>query len=157
MAKKVFFFGLDNAGKTTLVHRLKTGNYKEFEPSIEPNSQKFTEINILVIDFPGQKIYRNTWSTFVFNPDLIAFVIDLSAINKLPEIKEIIEFLFQQELIKHVPKIIIGTKIELNPKFNLSTALDLNKILPETPIVVVSAKTGSGIEELITAIKNLLP
>lgn len=84
--------GLENAGKTTLIHRLKTGEFKDdFSPTfgfqvdiIRKESYRFD-----IVDLGGQSAFRNAfWENFVTSCHGCIFIFDRSDKEKLATAKE---------------------------------------------------------------------
>lgn len=158
-AGKILVLGLDQAGKTSLMHRLNNASFIEGEkPTLGVNIIKIvlSEIELLVYDCGGQKAYRDSWITTLSTPNALVFVIDMSDedINRqkeaLEEFWRVMNHFGSQKLDKF-PVLVIGNKVDLVKKPNekdLVKFLNLKR-LKERPVHVglTSARTGTGIED----------
>ncbi len=84
--------GLGNAGKTTLVHRLKTGEFKDdISPTIgfQVDIIRKESYRFDLVDLGGQIAYRNTfWENFVTSCHGCIFIFDRSDKERLSIAKE---------------------------------------------------------------------
>jgi GTP-binding protein SAR1 len=73
---KIVFLGLDDAGKTTLLLRLKEDVMKQMDPTHQPYSEELTmgKITFKEWDLGGQK----TWRKYVLDVDGIIYLVDSS-------------------------------------------------------------------------------
>ncbi|KAF0988166.1 hypothetical protein HZS_919 [Henneguya salminicola] len=89
---KLIFLGLDNAGKTTLLHMLKADRLGQHVPTYHPT--------------------RRLWRDYFPAVDAIVFIIDVADQERLPECKNELEKLLGDEQLQTVPICIIGNKID---------------------------------------------
>ncbi len=162
---KVFLCGLDNAGKTTLVHYLKTG---EFLANLLP-TRKFQiehvslgDINVIVWDMPGQEIFRTSWLKGAQDSNLFLFMLDLADRSRWDIAKiELWKMLNRFEL-KGVPLLVLGNKKDLvngnMRRENVLGELELQHVKNRSwNLVFTSIKNKEGIEESLNWIKMQLP
>ncbi len=158
-AGKILVLGLEQAGKTSLMHRLSNGNFSQGEkPTLGVNIIKIvlSEVELLVYDCGGQKAYRDKWVTTVSTPHALVFVIDLSDEDPARQKEALEEFWrvlnhFGDQKLEQFPVLVIGNKVDLVKKPNekdLAKLLNLKK-LKDRPVHIglTSARTGSGVEE----------
>ena len=95
------FLGLDNAGKTTLLHVLKEDTYTQTDSTIQPHSEELTIGNVRfnTFDLGGHEVARKIWKNYVGAVNGIIFMVDTTdhdrfdlvkmELNKLIEIPEL--------------------------------------------------------------------
>lgn len=115
---KIFLFGIDEVGKTSLVRRLKTGQFNDnyFTPTRRFNIDyvQQDEMGLLAWwDMPGQPVFRKKWLIGLQDSNLIVFMIDVSDQIRFEETKkELFSIINRYELVG-VPLLIIGNKVDL--------------------------------------------
>ena len=134
---KLLLLGLDNAGKTTLLQCLKTGNFMQFEPSKSYQTIDLTieGIHFSAFDLGGHDIARQSWSDYFLNANAIVFMVDAAAQDRFAEAKAELDKLLQDEALKDVPFLILGNKIDIPtsvPKDQLAQALGIYNETSET-------------------------
>ena len=72
------FFGLDNAGKTTLMRMLADGRLKSYPPTFHSTKDeiKIGGIHITAIDVGGHKEARKHWESYFPALDAVVFMVD---------------------------------------------------------------------------------
>ncbi|XP_077290486.1 ADP ribosylation factor-like 4 [Arctopsyche grandis] len=90
----VVMLGLDSAGKTTALYRLKFDQYLNTVPTIGFNCEKIKGtvgkakgINFLVWDVGGQEKLRPLWKSYTRCTDGIVFVLDSVDVERMEEAK----------------------------------------------------------------------
>ena len=92
----VLLIGLDNAGKTTLLERIKTqfGNMPgippdKIPPTIGMNLAKinYKGTSVIIWDLGGQIKMRNIWERYYETAHAIIFVVDSADVGRLEEAK----------------------------------------------------------------------
>ncbi|XP_023940324.1 ADP-ribosylation factor-like protein 4C [Bicyclus anynana] len=90
----VVMLGLDSAGKTTALYRLKFDQYLNTVPTIGFNCEKVKGtigkskgVNFLVWDVGGQEKLRPLWKSYTRCTDGIIFVLDSVDIERMEEAK----------------------------------------------------------------------
>jgi small GTP-binding protein len=162
---KIFLCGLDNAGKTTLVHFLKTG---EFIANLLPTRRFNIEhvvlagVNVIVWDMPGQDIFRNSWLKGAQDSNLFLFMLDLADRARWDLAKiELWKMLDRFEL-KGVPLLVLGNKVDLvNGNVRREMLLDELELYQAKNrrwnLIFTSIKEKKGIQESFSWIKEQLP
>lgn len=104
----ILFLGLDNAGKTTFLHKLQTNkalrNY--FPPTQRAHEESFTHegITFHAWDIGGHEAVRHLWEDYVCNVQGVLFLIDAVDVNRLEEVKDELDALIHDSVLLNVDK-----------------------------------------------------
>jgi len=114
---KVFIFGLDEAGKTSYVRRITTGEYNQnyYEPTRQFNIEHYThnDYNFIFWDVPGQVRLRSKWLLGMQDSNMLIYMVDAADEVRFDESKkELWNILIRYEL-EGVPLLILANKIDL--------------------------------------------
>jgi GTP-binding protein SAR1 len=112
---KVVLLGLDNAGKTTLVHMLRDNILVQHMPTQKPTMETFTlgGLTFNLFDLGGHAIARRQWAEYCGTADGIVFLIDASEPERFPEAKTALDTLFTDEALRQTPLLVLANKIDL--------------------------------------------
>lgn len=111
---RVLLLGLDNSGKTTLLHLLKTNYMGAHFPTVQPTQEELSigSLKMTTVDMGGHKVARDLWRSYYTSVDGIVFLVDVSDTNRLAEAKYELDQILQEDVIDKVPILVLGNKID---------------------------------------------
>ena len=98
---RVVTLGLDEAGKTSILFKLKQNEFVPTIPTIGFNVEtlEFKNVKITMWDVGGQQKLRPLWKHYYLNTQAVIFVIDASNRERLPEAhSELVKLVSEKEL-----------------------------------------------------------
>ncbi|XP_048201981.1 ADP-ribosylation factor-like protein 14 [Perognathus longimembris pacificus] len=109
----VLLLGLDSAGKSTLLYKLKHAKDFTTIPTIGFNVE-MVEVEsgpaLTVWDIGGQEKMRPTWSLHCEDADGLVYVVDSTDQRRLQDSREEFKHILKNEHIRHVPVVILANK-----------------------------------------------
>jgi small GTP-binding protein len=172
---KVFLFGIDEVGKSSLVRKLKTGEFNEnyFTPTRKFNIEYIPvkEEGLLAVwDMPGQKSFRPKWLIGLQDSNIIIYMIDIANQRRFEESKREFWKVINNEELDGIPLLILGNKIDLiktskenfgNQTHNLEKELinfyNFKNIKNRKwKFIFTSVKTSFNIETIVPEIFSLI-
>lgn len=144
--------GLDAAGKTTILYRIKEGIVFMTTPTIGFNveSVKFNNLRMTIWDVGGQEKIRPLWRRCWNEIHAIVYVVDLSDRERITEAGQELRRVLDEERLRDAVLLVFANKQD---KYIRMTVEEVTRILrlPYLPrkwrIQGCSALTGEGLPE----------
>jgi len=159
---RILMVGLDAAGKTTILYKLKLGEIVTTIPTIGFNVEtvEYKNISFTVWDVGGQDKIRPLWRHYFQNTQGLIFVVDSNDQERIGEAKEELwKMLSEEELTKSVI-LIFANKQDLPQAMDVSTLtekLGLHELKKnEWHIQASCATDGSGLYEGLDWLSGVL-
>ena len=125
---KIAMLGLDAAGKTTILYKLKLNEIVTTIPTIGFNVEEVTfhNLTMTIWDVGGQQKIRQLWYHYLENNDALIFVVDSSDRERFLEVKEEIFSLANDDRLTNAVILILANKQDLP---NAATPAELTQKL----------------------------
>ena len=116
----IVMIGLDGAGKTTTLYRLKFDQYTNTVPTVGFNCERIKGsmgrskgLTFLIWDVGGQEKIRPLWRSYTRCTDGIIFVVDSAEEDKLDEAKVELWRTMRYQDNKDIPLLVLANKQDL--------------------------------------------
>ena len=128
---RILMVGLDAAGKTTILYKLKLGEVVTTIPTIGFNVEtvEYKNINFTVWDVGGQDKIRPLWRHYYQNANALVFVVDSNDRDRIGEAKEELNKMLGEEELKDAVLLVFANKMDLPNAMSaaeVSEKLELN-------------------------------
>ncbi|KAG0439897.1 Small COPII coat GTPase SAR1 [Dictyocoela muelleri] len=115
---EVLFLGIDNAGKTTLVQKLKNDSTGTFNPTRHPvrNQVSIGNLKANVVDLGGHSTARLVWKNYFYDCDGIIFIVDVNDQERFAIVRDAFESVLGmcvERKKSNVPIVVLMNKIDL--------------------------------------------
>mmetsp|Transcript_31326 Transcript_31326/g.55055 ORF Transcript_31326/g.55055 Transcript_31326/m.55055 type:complete len:188 (-) Transcript_31326:234-797(-) len=151
---RVVMIGLDAAGKTTVLYKLRLGEVLHTVPTVGFNVERVEHKNLdfQVWDIGGQDKIRPLWRHYYQNMDAVIFVVDANDGERLDIAREELEKTLGEDELRDVAVLVYANKQDLpralSPKA-IAEGLGIDKIARQRQWHVQgsSATNGEGLIE----------
>ncbi|KAL4656936.1 ADP-ribosylation factor-like protein 11 [Arapaima gigas] len=113
---QVLLMGLDYAGKSTLLYKLKSDEAVQTQPTVGFNVvtlQVNKNIGFTIWDVGGQGNMRPNWKYYLEGSDALMFVVDSSDRERMSEAKKALKAMLGDKNLKGVPLMVLANKQDL--------------------------------------------
>lgn len=130
---RIIMLGLDAAGKTAILYKLRLGDSVVTIPTIGFNVEQVSYLNLQfnIWDIGGQDNLRPLWRHYYSNTDAIIFVVDSNDPERFGEAKQALHNVLQDDVLNGVPLLVFANKHDLPQAQSVSEvckSLNLNSI-----------------------------
>lgn len=158
---RILMVGLDAAGKTTILYKLKLGEVVTTIPTIGFNVEtvEYKNISFTVWDVGGQDKIRTLWRHYYQNTEGLIFVIDSNDSERFGDAKDELHKMISEDELKDAYVLVFANKQDL-PKAvtaaRITEELDLTTVKNKWYIQPCCATTGDGLYEGLDWLSNEL-
>ena len=113
---RILMVGLDAAGKTTILKKLKLNETVSTIPTIGFNVETVSPckgVTFTVRDVGGQEKLRPLWRHFFQNTQGLIFVVDSSDLERISEARQELSNVLENPEMEGVPVVVIGNKQDI--------------------------------------------
>jgi small GTP-binding protein len=150
---RVLMLGLDAAGKTTILYKLKLGDLVTTIPTIGFNVETidYKGFNMNIWDVGGQDRIRALWRHYYHNTNGLVFVVDSNDVGRLDEARDELHHLLEEEELRDAALLVYANKQDLPNAVKtseLTSRLRLNGMSNRAWLVQgTCATSGDGLYE----------
>ncbi|OWF41999.1 ADP-ribosylation factor 4 [Mizuhopecten yessoensis] len=152
-AMRILMVGLDAAGKTTILYKLKLGEIVTTIPTIGFNVEtvEYKNINFTVWDVGGQDKIRPLWRHYFQNTQGLIFVVDSNDSERIQEASEELSKMVKEDELKDAKLLVFANKQDLPNALSMAEItekLGLNSMRGKNWYVQSACATaGTGLYE----------
>ena len=150
---RCLMLGLDDAGKTKILFKMKLGEAVKIIPTIGFNCEtiNYNGFECKIWDVGGNSRIRALWRHYYNNTDALIFVVDSTDSQRIDEASNELRKLLNVEELKGLSLLVLANKCDLPNAMSadqITNRLDLNSITDRTwSLQLSSALTGHGLNE----------
>ncbi|GAA6106910.1 ADP-ribosylation factor 5-like [Tachysurus ichikawai] len=114
-AVRILMVGLDAAGKTTVLYKLKLGEVVTTIPTLGFNVEKvdYKNITFTVWDVGGQDVIRRLWRHYYQNTVGLIFVVDSSDRERMEEAALELQNMLEEDELKDAAVLVLANKQDM--------------------------------------------
>ena len=112
---RILMVGLDGAGKTTVLYKLKLGEVITTIPTIGFNVEtvQYKNISFTVWDVGGQDRIRSLWRHYYRNTEGVIFVVDSNDRSRIGEAREVMQRMLNEDELRNAAWLVFANKQDL--------------------------------------------
>jgi small GTP-binding protein len=124
--RRILMLGLDAAGKTTILYKLKLGEVQCTVPTVGFNVEtvEYKNVRMNVWDVGGQDKIRKLWRYYFQGAEGLIFVLDSSDRDRIQDAREELERLISAEELRDVVVLVLANKQDLPGAFTSAEAAE---------------------------------
>ena len=158
--RRILMVGLDAAGKTTILYKLKLGEIVTTIPTIGFNVEtvEYKNISFTVWDVGGQDKIRPLWRHYYQNTQGLIFVIDSNDRDRVEDAREELQRMLNEDELRDAVLLVFANKQDLPnamPCAEITDKLGLNSLRQRHwYIQSTCATSGEGLYEGLDWLSN---
>eukprot|EP00105_Crassostrea_gigas_P022224 XP_011441665.1 PREDICTED: uncharacterized protein LOC105338306 [Crassostrea gigas] len=160
---RIVMLGLDAAGKTTILYKIKLNEIVSTIPTIGFNVETVSPVKgvtFTVWDIGGQDKIRPLWKHYFNNTEGLVYVVDSNDRERILESREELFGILNSDEMRGVPVVVIANKQDLPNALSTSKVADLMSLHKLTSrkwyIQAACATTGEGIFEAMKELSSMV-
>ncbi|XP_048758886.1 uncharacterized protein LOC125668619 isoform X1 [Ostrea edulis] len=160
---RIVMLGLDGAGKTTILYKIKLNENVCTIPTIGFNVETVSPVkgvSFTVWDVGGQDRIRPLWKHYYQNTEGLIYVVDSNDRERITESREELFGILQNDEMRGVPVVVIANKQDLPNALSTSEVANLMWLHKLTSrqwfIQSTCAMTGVGVYEAMQELSSMV-
>eukprot|EP01089_Gocevia_fonbrunei_P017627 TRINITY_DN5768_c0_g1_i1.p1 TRINITY_DN5768_c0_g1~~TRINITY_DN5768_c0_g1_i1.p1 ORF type:complete len:178 (+),score=45.69 TRINITY_DN5768_c0_g1_i1:117-650(+) len=123
---RILMVGLDAAGKTTVLYKLKLGELVTTIPTIGFNVEtvQYKNIHFTVWDVGGQDKIRPLWRHYYQNTQAVIFVVDSNDRERIGEGSEELQKMLREDELREATVLVLANKQDLPNAMSVAEVTD---------------------------------
>ena len=123
---RILMVGLDAAGKTTVLYKLKLGELVTTIPTIGFNVEtvQYKNIHFTVWDVGGQDKIRPLWRHYYQNTQAVIFVVDSNDRERISEASEELQKMLREDELREAAVLVLANKQDLPNAMSVAEVTD---------------------------------
>ncbi|XP_071729956.1 ADP-ribosylation factor 2-like [Rutidosis leptorrhynchoides] len=160
---KILMLGLDDSGKTTILYKLKLGDFIATVPTIGFNveAMEYKNIRFTVWDVGGQDTIRPLWRHYYRNTQALIFVVDSNNKRRIYQARNELHRLLNEDELRDATILVFANKQDFPNAMHVSEVADKLKLHTISHrnwhIQSTSATTGQGLYEGLIWLTDNIP
>ncbi|XP_033735367.1 ADP-ribosylation factor 1-like [Pecten maximus] len=160
---RILMLGLDNAGKTTILYKLRLGEVVSTSPTVGFNVENVTPskgVAFTMWDIGGQRQIRPLWRHYYGGAQGLIYVVDSSDTERMPEAGEELSSVLESPDMSSCPVVVIANKSDTPNAMKTSQIVDALNLQSlrnrKWHVQTSSAMKGEGIDEAMRELCRLV-
>ncbi|EJD39140.1 ADP-ribosylation factor 2-like protein [Auricularia subglabra TFB-10046 SS5] len=157
---RILMAGLDGAGKTTILFKLKLGEVVKTVPTIGFNVETVQYKNISFTLWDSQNTIRPLWRHYFQGTQALVYVVDSNDSERVEETADVLHQMMLYDELKDVALLVLANKQDLPHAFNTTQLVDklrLHSIKQGWFIQATCAATADGLYEGLDWLAKNIP
>ncbi|XP_053171423.1 ADP-ribosylation factor 4-like [Scomber japonicus] len=156
---RILMVGLDAAGKTTILYKLKLAEVVTTIPTIGFNVEtvEYKNISFTVWDVGGQSVIRPLWRHYYVNTQGLIFVVDSTDPERIKEAADELHKMLEDDELRDATLLVFANKQDLPramPVSDIAEALSLSGVSQPWFVQASCAVSGTGLAEGLDWLSN---
>jgi len=124
--RRILLVGLDAAGKTTILYKLKLGDTIHTIPTVGFNCEivQYNRLTFTIWDIGGQEKLRRLWRHYYEGTDAIIFVVDSNDHERINIVAEELQHMLSCDELKDASLLVLANKQDLPQSMSAAELMD---------------------------------